>query len=378
MPSQILHFLFAEDLFHRLGSRIGFDFSQVLGPTVAPMVALGSQGPDLFYHSQHTRPVAIEYGTLIHRRDFGLLATKLLSLALEEGVERGQGSDSSMEGPGIERRGRRLLSQRGLYALSFATHAFLDRATHPYIVNRAGWVSPARPETERYARCHAFFERIIDVLMLRYLRGRGQDSWDQEVLLALPCGAVSDDLIDLINTALIAAYPKRAGSDLRLRQRIQNAFKDAESFYRNTNPRKTSLNLRLRDECVYFQNHQDRSSVALVYPEAFPLGIDYLNLSRSPWRHPCGEGVFDIRSFPELYQSAFANALGYFESLLNHYLKTGKIMDDSSFWLGNGSLSIQDVSGRPCAPLWSDPLSLDQVLTEQYQRRLAYMNRCRL
>jgi len=376
MPSQILHFLFAEDLFHRLGPRIGFDFSRALGPAVSPMVALGSQGPDLFYHSQHTRPVAIEYGTLIHRRDFGLLATKLLSLALEAGGPEGQGIDASLGV--IEHRERRLLSEGGLYALSFATHAFLDRATHPYIVNRAGWVSPARPETGRYARCHAFFERIIDVLMLRYLRGRGQDSWDQEALLARPCGAASGDLINLLKTALVAAYPKRAGSDQRLQQRIQNAFKDAEGFYRNTNPRKTSFNLRLRDECVYFRDHQDRSSVALVYPEAFPLGIDYLNLSRSPWRHPCGEGLFDIRSFQELYQSAFTNALGFFEALLNHYLKTGKIMDDAPFWLGNGSLSIQDVSGRPCAPLWSDPLPLDQVLTEQYQRRLAYRNRCGL
>jgi hypothetical protein len=357
---------------------MGFDFSKILDPAIAPMVALGSQGPDLFYHSQHTRPVAIEYGTLIHRRDFGILATKLLSLALEAGEKEGQGADSSLGESVIECRGRRLLSEEGLYALSFATHAFLDRATHPYIVNRAGWVSPARPETERYARCHAFFERIIDVLMLRYLRGRGQDSWDQETLLARPCGTASENVITLINTALVAAYPKRAAPDLRLRQRIQNAFKDAEGFYRNTDPRKTSLNLRLKDECVYFRDHQDRSSVALVYPEAFPLGIDYLNLSRSPWRHPCGEGVFDIRSFPELYQGAIANAMGYFEALLNHYLKTGKIMDDSPFWLGNGNLSIQDVSGRPCAPLWSEPLPLDQVLTEQYQRRLAYMNHCGL
>ncbi len=378
MPSQILHFLFSEDLLHRLGPRVGFDFSPILGPAVEPMVALGSQGPDLFYHSQHTRPVAIEYGTLIHRRDFGLLATKLLSLALDEESEEDRGTNVFRSCSAMERRGRRLLSERGLYALSFATHAFLDRAAHPYIVNRAGWVSPAKPETERYARCHAFFERIIDVLMLRYLRGKGQDSWDQEALLARPCRKASEDLVTLIQSALVASYPKRAGSDQRLRQRIQNAFKDAEGFYRNTDPRKTALNLRLKDECVYFRDHQDRSSVALVYPEAFPLGIDYLNLSRSPWRHPCGEGVFDIRSFPELYQSAFANALGYFEALLNHYLKTGKIMDESPFWLGNGSLSIQDVSGRSCAPLWSEPLPLDQVLTDQYQRRLAYMNRCGL
>lgn len=59
MPAQILHTLFGEDLmaelhgnhpWHRLTKKYGSVF------------ALGCQGPDIFYHSQKTRPVALEYG----------------------------------------------------------------------------------------------------------------------------------------------------------------------------------------------------------------------------------------------------------------------------------------------------------------------------
>ena len=75
MPSQILHTLFGEDviaeIYRSIGSRFGLVADKarekILGSYRAAFT-LGCQGPDLFYHNQRSRPVGLEYGTLLHRR----------------------------------------------------------------------------------------------------------------------------------------------------------------------------------------------------------------------------------------------------------------------------------------------------------------------
>ena len=178
MPAQILHVLFGQDALLRAADTNAkpelASFVTALLAEYGSAFALGCQGPDIFYHSQHLRPVAIQYGTLLHRRGYGSFCVALLArLLLRETPSRGALAS--------------LLSVEGAYALGFATHAFLDRGTHPYIVSKAGWVAPSRPETARYARCHAFFERILDALMLERLRGVSSAAWNQEAILASAC-----------------------------------------------------------------------------------------------------------------------------------------------------------------------------------------------
>jgi hypothetical protein len=89
MPSQILHTLFGEDVIQAvssaLGSRFGpaaEGFREALLGDYRGAFALGCQGPDIFYHNQMTSPVALEYGTLLHRRAYGTFTAALLSRAL--------------------------------------------------------------------------------------------------------------------------------------------------------------------------------------------------------------------------------------------------------------------------------------------------------
>ena len=77
MPAQILHVLFGEDSLNRAAAgisegsgEVGAYIDRILGDK-AVFFALGCQGPDIFYHNQHTRPVSLEYGTLLHRRGYG-------------------------------------------------------------------------------------------------------------------------------------------------------------------------------------------------------------------------------------------------------------------------------------------------------------------
>ncbi|GAB1483380.1 hypothetical protein MASR2M78_21960 [Treponema sp.] len=359
MPSQILHSLFGEDLLVRLAERLELEdriaaaYAKTLIEVHPGVFALGCQGPDLFYHSQHRRPVALEYGTLLHRRAYGNFVEALLRLAILE-----------------------TKTDLIAYALGFASHAFLDRASHPYIVCKAGWVIPSKPETLRYARCHAFFERILDVLMLDRLRKLSASDWDQEGILSTSCDTPPEALPSLIETALKKAFPKRAGKDEKLKNRIDNAFADSASFYRYTSPVRTSLKHWHHESAAHFATNDGRSSLALIYPEEFPSNIDYLNLGGVPWPHPCAEDKLDSLSFPDIYEQAIQSALPLFHLLVKSLSRAASIDSIAvSEAIGNQGLSILNAQGQPCSPLYASPLPLDLVLDAQYTLRMASLEK---
>jgi hypothetical protein len=259
------------------------------------------------------------------------------------------------------RQGRREkgINALGAYALGFMTHALLDRRAHPYIVYKSGYVSPANPETLRYARLHAFFERIIDVLMLERLRGEDAASWDQEGILAGICDKPPLGLKELLARALVLAFPERAGKDEKLSRRMDNTFADCASFYRRMAPRRTSLAL-----CG--EEPPGPEFLAYVYPEKLPGDIDFLNLKKDPWYYPAGNSGEDHRSFPEIYAGAVDAAALSISPVIAGYLATGIFpIKEAAQAIGNEGLSVCDENGKPCAPTRADPLPLDRVLKGQ-------------
>lgn len=342
MPSQILHTLFGEAMIGRglrsirSGIRGGAEgiLEKIRGKYGA-LFTLGCQGPDIFYHSQFSRPVALEYGTLLHRRGFGSFAAELLRLtgpAFSGGVP-------SRDFP----RGEP--DALGVYALGFMTHGFLDRAAHPYIVYRTAATGgiPGR------RGIHPFFERILDALMLEYLQGKAVSSWEGGDALAAVCADPPGGLKELLAEALIRTFPERAGRDGRLALRMDNTFTGCAAFYGLTNPRHTG---------------GSRMPRAYLYPRRFPLDIDYLNLARKAWRHPAPGGGEEFRSFPDIYAGAVEAAAASFAAFMDPWLGTGG-SGGAEEHIGNGGLSIRDPAGRPCAPVKTAPLPLDRVLAQQ-------------
>ena len=398
MPAQILHVLFGEDSILRAvdslraaaasdaGAKAGADAEAGAGGGLASLQAadllssvlvegegaalfrLGCQGPDLFYHNQRTRPLSISYGTLLHRRGYGTFCAALLARTLaQRGRAEAAATEAATLGAAVTK-----ITPEAAYALGFSTHAFLDRSLHPYIVCKAGWVSPTRPETERFARCHAFFERIIDSLMLGRLRGTAVAAWDQDSLLAAPCADPGDLLKPMIAAALADTY-ERAKIDEKLAKRMENAFKDSAGFYRVTNPARTSFGTRINDGYEYLSSDRGRSAVALMYPEGFTPGLDYLNLARASWRHPCETGGADVRSVPELYEEALVESTAFLTATASALAISGKIPAETAAMIGDEGLSILDGAGVPCAPVHAEPLPLDEVLDAQYALRLQWI-----
>jgi hypothetical protein len=361
MPSQILHTLFGEDVINQISLRLGRRFGiaadrarEKIQCTYKAAFTLGCQGPDIFYHSQVSRPAALEYGALLHRRAYGTFTAELLKMGLPD-------PPPDEEDIRLHRQ-ERGINALGAYALGFMTHAVLDRFCHPYIIYKAGWVSRGDPGTRKFTGAHAFFERILDVLMLEKLRGQRAASWDQEALAAV-CADPPPGLKELLARALVSAFPERAGKDIRLNRRLENTFADCASLYRLTSPQKTSL--RTSSDSAESAGIR-RIPTAYLYPEDFPREIDYLNLEKRVWYSPAPQGGADNRSFPELYADAAASAAKSLGAFIAQYLETRSFpVKEAAQSIGNGGLSLTDETGKPCAPVRSDPLPLDEVMAGQ-------------
>ena len=327
MPSQILHCLFGEDLYNKIAaSGRKSAILELITSHHKDEFLLGCQGPDIFYHSLGRRPVALSYGTLLHRRGIGTFCETLLAEARAYAV-----SDACLA-----------------YALGFISHPFLDRSTHPYIVYKSHSVFP---------RSHAFFERIIDVLMLKHLREQSVKDWYRKVQLEEICQKPHIALKELLATSLIKSFPEKAGKDAKIHERIKNAFLDSASFYKHTSP--YAIKERALTEDI------SKKSLIVIHPKELPEDIDFLNMNKEPWYEPVGGGE-DNRSFPEIYNEAVQSAAASLACFLFNFLDGRSLIEsEAAAIIGNGGLSIQDSEGKPCIPLHVNALPLDKVLDIQ-------------
>jgi len=346
MPSQILHTLFGEDLIAGIDKRLERETLgggqrrrklTVLIEAHRSTFALGCQGPDIFYHNRHSRPVGLEYGTLLHRRGMGSFSSRLLELTLP--------NDHFKEHSPI----------LAAYALGFMTHAFLDRSTHPFIVYKSCRLPLGTQGPLSDARLHAFFERILDVLMLKQLRGLDLASWDGEGLLAQTCREADAPLKVLLQRALTLTFPERAGNDANLISRIENAFTDAVAFYHFSFTARSTRQLPVRKEAF-----------AYLHPVDLPRGIDFLNEEKRTWCNPAPDGKEDSRSFLEVYAEALEAAVNSLFPVFSHYVENACFLrEDAELAIGNGGLSITDKNGKPAPPCRTEPLPLEEVLERQ-------------
>ena len=363
MPSQILHSLFGEDLYSEIAGELnkrGCSNSGLLKELISQFnndFILGTQGPDLFYHSLSRRPVALSYGSLLHRRGIGSFSASLLSLCINKNNE---------------------IINKALfvYALGFISHPFLDRAAHPYIVYKSHLAFP---------RSHAFFERIIDVLMLENLRKIKVSDWDQVTILAESCEKCPEHLIKGLASALEMTNQKK---DKLLLKRMENAFLDSASFYRYTSPSSTSIkNPEFRERALILK----KRSLSIFFPEDLPSGMDFLNLEKEPWYDPSGlpsgkpvgepvckhagspvgktEGLEanpDYRSFPEIYRDCIKKASASLTGIIQKFLEGHPYCPaEMSLAIGNGGLSITGRNGKPSPVRVSKPLPLGEILDQQ-------------
>jgi hypothetical protein len=340
MPAHIAHLIHAEEA---LRSALGDEASAILDRW-GSFFRLGAQGPDLFYHNQRTRPTALLYGVLIHREGFG----RLMAALVREGRRHGGAA-----------------SETAAYLLGFATHAALDRRAHPFINYFAGWVDPRQPETQRYHRCHIYLERVLDVLLLR-LR-RNTEIRRYAFLPQVNCGLeLPYPLVKVLVKSLHQAYP-RFRRKSRDRCRIENAYRDTIFFYQFTEPGRLFYRrlARARDRI----RGQNRRRLALFHPLQIPEGIDFLNLQRREWLHPCHDRIRSAATFLELYEESLREAAAAVRAV-HDSLREEVPVETLAETIGNASLDTGLEDGGRCTPRYCDPLPLPELIEGLYRRRL--------
>ncbi len=340
MPAQICHLLFAEEALRRALGERGAGLLERHGN----LFRFGAQGPDFFYHNQRTMPTGLKYGVAAHHEGYGRLTANLVR-GFRRLEDRG-GADEAVRG------------ELSAFALGWVTHAFLDRVTHPFIVYYSGWVDPARPETQKYFRCHIFLERILDVLTLR--EKRSQEVSELSLPGLLGCGPVLPyPLVKVLLKALNAAYPRMSRKSLD-RKRIENSYADAMFFYTYSDPSEP----RYRKLALERDRESPKRRLALFHPRGLPADIDFLNLAHSRWLHPC-LGEPSTSSFPELYAEALAQAVPVL-SLLEEALAGRRPAEEVEAAVGNASLNTGLERSRRCHLQYSDPLPLAELLDGLY------------
>jgi hypothetical protein len=320
MPSQIAHFIFAQDLVSALSpsdqNRIQPEY-----------LFLGAQGPDIFYHNLRTKPSGVFYGGLMHRRDWGRM-----TLALLKG------------GPELHTDPRWYS-----YLLGWISHGLLDRAWHPYIIYRSGWHQPSLPETRVWRFYHPFLERLCDVLLFQEKTGR--NLWEEPFQPRMPAYAqVEGLLMSAFAGALAEVYNKDDDPQL-LRTRLENTFSDALGFFDHFNPQGWE---------PYGWQGITEKGLRLVHPRIIPA-VDFLNKTHAPWIHP-GTLVEQNSSLLDLYEEAKKEGMRILQDWQGQ-----KSWRDPQNLLKNTSLNLTDAQGRRVGPEISDPFDLHKVMLDQLQ-----------
>ncbi|MCA1753439.1 MAG: zinc dependent phospholipase C family protein [Spirochaeta sp.] len=345
MPSHVAHLIFAEQVRNSLPNN--------LQPSITNesyhFFTLGAQGPDMFYHNRRRKPSGLEYGARLHRHGYGTASGAMARYMLEQRCPN---------------------TNLAAYLFGFVTHVFLDRAIHPYINFFAGWFDPRREETLRWRGAHAYFERLIDVVILRRFRNCGFESYD--FFSRVDVGEhIPTELVELLAYGLKQAVP-RASKDEKLHTRIEHAYLDARGFYLYTN---RTLEQYLAEEPQHPPNMSptELRRSALLHPAQPPAELDPANESRRPWLHPCFSEPWYTSTLWELLDNAVAAALpatSFLASALSeqHAETTHQIPDavrtatTLSELIGDMNLSDGQPGTRPCPKLFSEPLPLMEQL----------------
>lgn len=353
MPSHLTHQVFAEAVLHACG------IVKPLAPASSTFLVLGSQGPDIFYHNQRRKPSALLYGSLMHRHGYGAVCA---------GMFRHAAQKFTSEVPTYDVH----TSWQFAYVLGFASHAILDRHTHPFINYWSGWRDPDQPETEHLRGMHPFLERLIDVEVLGRFRDcepRAYGFFGQVF-----CGTEPPEaLVKLLASGLRHAYP-RAGRDSQLEMRMRSAYLDTMGFYSWTDSVDTEF-LRRGIEREQQEGANSRW-LSIVHPPFLPRDLDVMNSSGRKWTHPCSSREGRAESFWDLFENARSQMQTVAARIAEVWKPSGSAgeIDRAAAAIeeavGNANLSDGRPTERPCRKRHSQPLPLYE-LQQEIRRAIA-------
>lgn len=340
MPSHITHHLFARRVLK--GAMRENEFRKTI-EKFDPYINFGAQGPDIFLHNRKRSPAAFKYGTSLHKKGYGTFCGNLL---------RGEAKINA----------ENIINESFVYVLAFISHGILDRYTHPFINYFSGWVVQGERESLRYFRLHPFFERIIDVLILKEMEGT--TICDYDFFNSIFLGEnIPNVLLTLLSEGIKATYSVKDQHDIVTR--VKNGYWDAIDLYRFTNPKDQEMKqLAYRREKT---GESRKRILALFHPCELPRNIDFLNNTHKLWRSPFPPYAEQRDSFMDMFTMALQDATTLVHEVIVARERGLSCEDEIARTLGDENLSDGKREGISPAN-YSAPLPLEGVLQEIYKK----------
>lgn len=319
MPSQIAHTLF------------GRETARLANFTIkhTNWFTLGCQGPDIFLHNQRTMPSSLFWGKSLHRKNYGLFCSHLISA--------------------MKATGANWTSPIGSYIFGFMTHAILDRETHPYITYFSGWGKENK-------LLHPFLERLLDIEISRSFSEKlpGEYSFYNSIFLGTtPPEKLTNILLKALKIHFNNPYNQE---DMYIR--ILNAYSDTMHFLKKTDSWSHDL---VENVKIIEKNSENSRLLALFHPPYIPDYLDVLNINHSEWRHPWIPELSSKKSFLDIFNSSIHIAVKKLSPIFNENSENIEQL------IGNVSLNTGLPYSAGVLPKVSSPLPLGMFLQELYK-----------
>lgn len=269
MPSILTHHYFADQMMLRYKKTWPFLNA------FAPLVAIGSQGPDPFFFFGRApfkkrlgKETINQFASTLHNQE----PTKSLAPLLQNGWFAKDADDVSKA-----------------YVLGALTHYVLDRTCHPYIFYRSGFDEQGQL-TGTFNADHARLEVEIDLGLISKLGLSPKTYQPQETL------RVDRLSLSRISEMYGKAFPKLLAIDT-YRQAIEDMLATYRFLYHGSLWNRLLVILIAGRRSLPF---------SLIHPTRLPktLGLQALNVTRKRWLHPVTK-VPSQQTFIDLIEESF-------------------------------------------------------------------------
>ncbi|MCL2353467.1 MAG: zinc dependent phospholipase C family protein [Defluviitaleaceae bacterium] len=272
MPGLITHLLSGQEILTRLPKNIADDIRKY-----RPLYNIGCQGPDIFFYyiPGYIRKSSRNIGNIMHKEGSGLFI-KAMSKNLKN--LKNDEKDAVFA-----------------YFAGFLAHYILDCTAHPYIYYKTGFDADGKL-SGKFSAYHVAFESSIDTLLLKYLKGKRPSDikwWRTLAGRRHHAQTASKTIACAINQAYSTTFTSRQISSALVSVSIASKILRSPHGY-------------WKSIVAYVERVLLPRPIAspLIHQDKIESNIDYLNLSRTPWKNPWDENSHREESFKDLFMQA--------------------------------------------------------------------------
>ena len=278
MPSSVTHTYFGMDVYNRLDNKIKKLIRKDL-----EYYKVFCQGPDVFYFynlfvgKKHKKVYKLGYD--MHKynsRNFFISVIEYITL-------------NNLKDNG----------QVMSFLYGHMCHYFLDTACHPFIYYKTGKLRKNDKNTYKYNTKHADMEFFIDRFLINKKESVSPNKFKVHKMF-LNINYFNEDLAKMVNE--IINYKNASNIYLK-------SIKDMRLFFRLACYDRFKIKYYIYRFIDIITGIKVTKTIQFSYAGDYENNINYLNLEKKEWNHPCDKSIISNKSFFDLYDDALSECV---------------------------------------------------------------------